>query len=110
MKYFLTLTSVFFSIPSFALSQTGKVTGYIPYEAAGKEVLIVQMQGNAAGGCNSTGRFAIDSSTMKFKGTSAAAIAAFHAQSDVTIIYTQTCNAWGNAWDIQSFCVGAISC
>ncbi len=93
-----------------AQSQTAKVTGYIPYENGGREIFLLKLQSNVAGGCNTTARFAIDSTALRFKGTQAAVMAAFHTQTDVTVSYTQTCGAWGNAWDISYVCVGSAAC
>jgi hypothetical protein len=90
--------------------QTGKITGYIPTDYNGKLLLLVQIEGNASGGCNATGRFAIDSSAPRYKSILAGLMAAFHAQTPVTISYSQTCNAFGNAWDLTYVCVGSIPC
>jgi hypothetical protein len=76
-----------------AQSQTAKVARYIPFDAGGKQVFILQLQGNVSGGCNTTGRFAIDSSLRRFKSAQAAVMAAFHTQTQVTVSYAQTCNA-----------------
>ncbi len=90
--------------------QTATVTGYIPYQTSGKQVLLFQLQGNVSGTCNDTARFAIDSSAVHFKNVLAAIMAAHHAQSTITVSYSKTCNAWGNAWDITHVCVGSIPC
>jgi hypothetical protein len=92
------------------LSQTGKLTGYIPSQANGKQIFVVQLQGNVTGGCNSSARFAINSDSLSFKTTAAALMAAYHAQSDVTIFYSQSCTALGNAWDLGWACVGNVPC
>ncbi len=93
-----------------ALGHTAKISGYIPYEMNGKEVLIFKLENNPSGGCNGTARFAIDSSSLKYKGGVAAIMAAFHAQSQVTVLYTQSCSSFSNAWDVQAICVGNIPC
>jgi hypothetical protein len=93
-----------------AQSQTSSITGYLPYQANGKQIFLFQLQGNVAGACNTTGRFAIDSSSLHFKSVQAAIMAAFHSQSTVTVAYAQTCNTWGNAWDISYVCVGNLPC
>lgn len=90
--------------------QAAKIKGYIPYEAGGKELLILQLEGNVTGGCNTTGRFAIDSAQLKFKATRAAIMAAFHSQTPITVFYYQTCNSYGNSWDIAWVCVGNLPC
>jgi hypothetical protein len=83
---------------------------YIPYDDGSKQVFIFNFEGNVSGGCNSTARFAIDSTSLKFKGTTAALMVAYQSQTDVTVLYSQTCGAWGNAWDVRAVCVGKIPC
>ena len=84
--------------------------GYLPYEVDGKQLLIFKLQGNVSGGCNTEARFAVDSSSPKFKGTQVAVITAFHTQADVTVTYATACGAWSNSWDAVLVCVGAMSC
>jgi hypothetical protein len=108
LAMFLMLSS--FSYGQEQLLQTGKITGYIPYEFEGKEVFVLQLEGNVSGGCNTTGRFAIDSSQLKFKATRAAVMAAFHSQTPVTVFYNQTCNSFVNTWDVRWVCVGNLPC
>jgi hypothetical protein len=91
-------------------SQAGTLNGYIPFDDGVKQILIFQLAGNAQGGCNTTARFAIDSNAPKFKGTMAAVMAAYHTQTPVTVVYTQTCNSWTNAWDVGHICVGQLPC
>ncbi|AZN35139.1 hypothetical protein [Iodobacter ciconiae] len=111
MKIILLFFVFISSSLSIAEIQTGKITGYIPYEAPGKQVLIFKIQGSAPSGCNTTGRLAIDSTSLKFKATQAAVMSAFHSQSDVTVLIPQlTCNAWSNSWDVEAVCVGLIPC
>lgn len=110
MKRLLTVTSLLFASVAMAQSQTGKVGGYIPSQAGGKEIFVIQLQGNATGGCNSSGRFAISTDAPMFKNTAAALMAAYHTQADVTVYYSQSCNALGNAWDISYVCVGNVPC
>lgn len=90
--------------------QSAKITGFIPSDYQGKELFVVQIEGNASGGCNTSGRFAIDSSQPKFKSVRAAIMAAFFSQSPIVVAYTQTCNAFPNAWDLSYVCVGSIPC
>lgn len=91
-------------------SQLAKVVGFLPYTAAGKEVLLFKLQANNYGGCNASGRYAIDSSSPHFKATYAAILSSFHAQNDVFVAYSQSCNSWSNAWDVAYVCVGSINC
>ena len=89
---------------------TGEVTGYIASEANGKELFVFQTAGQPANGCNTTARFAVDDSSLLYKGTQAAVIAAYHSKSQVRVYYKDTCNALGNAADIRWVCVGNIPC
>lgn len=98
-----------FCVEVSAATQAGKIVGYVPYDANGKEMIFFQLQGNVSGGCNTTARFVIDSSSLKFRGTVAAIIAAYHAQADVTVIHQQSCSSWSNSWDAQAICVGNIN-
>lgn len=91
-------------------SQSGKVIGFLPYTNSGKEVLLLKVQGNNSGGCNSSGRYAIDNTSPHFKMTYAAILAAFHSQTDVFVAYSQSCNSWSNAWDVTYVCSGGINC
>jgi hypothetical protein len=107
------LLSLFFLLctsANAAVFQTGKIVGYIPSDISGKEVFLLQIEGNVTGGCNVTGRFAIDSTQLKFKATRAAIIVAFHTQTALTVAYEQTCNSYPNAWDISWVCVGPLPC
>ncbi|PUE41087.1 hypothetical protein B9Z49_21190 [Limnohabitans sp. 2KL-51] len=110
MKKHLVAILCCFAAVASAQFQTAKVTGYIPYESGGRQIFIFQLEGNASGGCNTTSRFAVDSNSLKFKGTQAAIMASFHTQTDVTVVYAQTCGAWVNSWDVVAACVGNIPC
>lgn len=110
MKSFVFAFLCLYGALTNAQTQAGKISGYLPYENGTKAILLMQLQGNVAGGCNTTGRFAIDVDAPRFKGTQAAVMAAFHTQADVKVIYSQTCNAFGNAWDIVAVCVGNLPC
>jgi hypothetical protein len=110
MKKVLFATLCICTTLAVAQSQTAKVSGYVPYDSGGRQILIFQLQGNVSGGCNTTARFAIDSTSLRFKSTQAALMAAFHTQSNVTVAYSQTCSAWSNSWDIAHLCVGIVPC
>ncbi len=101
---------MFSALAANADSQSGKIVGFVPYTKGGKEVFLFKFQGNNTGGCNSSGRFAMDSTSLHFKATYAAILAAFNSQSDVFVAYSQSCNAWSNAWDVTYVCTGAINC
>jgi hypothetical protein len=49
------------------------------------------------GGCNHTGRYAIDGTQLGYKSILAAIIAVFHAQTPVTVADSQLCNAFSNS-------------
>jgi hypothetical protein len=110
MKKILLALLLSLSATAFAETQTGKITGYIPYDAGGKQLFFVALEGNVTGGCNSTGRFAFNSDQLRFKGTQAALMAAFHNQTEVTVTYAPTCNTYANVWDLVYVCVGKIAC
>ena len=92
-------------------SQAGRISGFVPYtNFVGREILIFKLENNPSSGCNASGRYAIDSSSPHFKATQAAIIAAFHAQTDVFVVFTESCNTWVNAWDVAYVCTGTINC
>lgn len=110
MKFLIFVVLCLYAALSGAEQQAGKVSGYIASDSGGKALLIMQIQGNVSGGCNTTSRFAVDDGAPKFKGIQAAVMAAYHTQADVTVVYSQTCDAWGNSWDIVGVCVGNLPC
>lgn len=110
MKKIMFLFLLLLSTLALAESQTAKVVGYIPYDANGKQFFFVALQGNVTSGCNSTGRFVIDSSQLRFKGVQAAVMAAYHSGSEITVQYAPTCNTFGNTFDLVYVCVGTIAC
>jgi hypothetical protein len=90
--------------------QTAMVSGYINYSSGGKQIFLVKLVGGNSGACNTTGRYAIDSSVLHFKGTQAAIMAAYHGQATISINYSTTCNTWINSWDMLYACVGNMPC
>lgn len=111
MKKFLVLMCfIFCSLANAQTFQTAKITGFIPSDFQGKELVLVQLEGNVSGGCNTTARFAIDSSQLKFKSVRVAIMAAFLSQTSIVVAYTPTCNTFPNAWDLTYVCVGSIPC
>ncbi|KDM93464.1 hypothetical protein [Photobacterium galatheae] len=93
-----------------AASQSGVITGYIPYSNANKEIIIFQLENNVAQGCNVTGRFAMDNTSPRYQATLSAVLAAYHAKSRIRVNYLDTCNAWGNSADVSFICVGDVGC
>lgn len=111
MKKIVTLIIFAFCLVAKAESyQSAKVIGFIPYDFQGRELFFVQIEGNVSGGCNTTGRFVIDSSQPRFKSVRAAIMASFYAQLPIVAAYTQTCNTYPNSWDLAYVCVGPIPC
>ena len=110
MKRHLVWVLAFVAITANADMQIAKVVGFVPSSYAGKEILVFKLENNSTGGCNTTGRYVIDSSSLHFKATQASIVAAFHAQADVTVSYTQTCNLFPGVWDVSYVCTGAINC
>jgi hypothetical protein len=109
-KFVILMCLIFCTLAKAQTFQTAKITGYIPSSWQGKEVILVQIEGNVSGGCNTTSRFAIDSSQLHFKSVRAAIMAAFASQTLIIAAYTQTCNMFPNAWDLAYVCVGSIPC
>ena len=91
-------------------SLSGKIAGFGAGTYNGRETFVFRLEGTASGGCNSTGRYALDSLAPNYKTTVASIIAAYHAQADVFVNYSQSCNTFPNAWDANYICVGTISC
>ena len=110
MKKHLGWALALYAVTASADMQTGKIAGFVPGTYDGKEVLIFKLEGNLSGGCNTSARYAIDSSSAHFKATQASIIAAFHAQADITVSYSQSCNLFPNAWDVGYVCTGSINC
>ena len=82
----------------------------MPWSSGDNEVLIFKLKENHIAGCNTAGRYSIDSSNKKYKATLSAIIAAFHAQTNVTVTYLPTCDYWHNSADVNHICVGDINC
>ena len=95
---------------SFAARQTGVVQGYVPYSDGDREILIFKITNNVSEGCNATGRFAIDNTSLRYKSTLSAIIAAFHSKEEISVEYLSSCNAWVNSADVNFICVGDINC
>ncbi len=108
-KYGWSLLAIL-SVSAMADMQVAKIVGFVPFSIAGKEVFIFKLEGNPAGGCNDTGRYAINSDQLHFKATQSSLIAAYHAQTTVTVNYSKSCNIYPNAWDTNYVCTGPINC
>lgn len=110
MKIIFLITVILYSNISLAITQSGKITGYVPYSSGGKEIIIFKLENNVSSACNSTARFAMDNTLPRYKATLSAVIAAFHSQSTIKVNYLSSCNAWGNSADVNYICVGNINC
>ena len=93
-----------------AAVQEGKITGYIPFSHQGKKIIFIKLEDSIENGCNTTGRFAMNDYNPRYEGTAAAAMAAYHSQEEVKVVYGPTCNTWFNSADIQYICIGDIDC
>ncbi|NOI94298.1 hypothetical protein F0232_04810 [Vibrio sp. T3Y01] len=110
MKSFIALTLVIAAFSTSAASQHGKVIGYIPYSVGDKEVIIFKIENNVSKGCNVTGRFAMDSSSLRYKATLSSIMSAYHSKTPIRVNYLETCNSWGNTADANFVCIGDINC
>lgn len=110
MKIILPIVFILFPMFAFGGSQTSEISGYLPFSNADKEIFIFKLKDNISGGCNATGRFAIDSTSVRFVGMRTALIAAFHAKSKVRVSYDGSCDSWSNTYDATMVCIGEINC
>lgn len=88
----------------------GIVSGYGAGTANSKNVVVFKLVGQQPSGCNTTGRFLINSDSLHFEGTLASIIAAFHSGTAVTVTFTPTCTKIDNSFDVTYVCVGSINC
>lgn len=95
-------------------SVSGKLNGYNITQHNGQSVFLFQMKDIRTGGCNTTGRFAVNKNSPLFEGTQAAVMAAYHSNSDVRVFYStfsnSSCTAHNNSADFLWLCVGDIGC
>ena len=110
MKLGLFVGAVLFSSISLADWQSGKITGYVNFVSGGREIILIKLENNSAGTCNTTGRYAIDDTSKQFKFFQSMVLSAYATKETININFNQSCNSWGNAWDINFACVGSINC
>jgi hypothetical protein len=110
MKRILLSLALVAAHPAFGATQVGVVTGYAPGIVSGKEAFVFKLENNSNAGCNTTARYTIDETSVHFKATVAAIMAAFHARTPVLVTYAATCNVLGGAADVTYVCVGEINC
>ena len=114
MKKHLSLI-LFALLPAWAVagSQSGKIIGYMPYSdgsTGSAEILLIKLDSSVISGCNTTGRLVLSSTSVSFKSSQAAIMAAYHSQSVVKVNYNETCTRWPNSWDANYVCVGNVNC
>lgn len=95
------------STPADAGTGRGVLLGVLPYSCSPAECFFVQSTTNSGlPSCNTSGRFVISVSDPKYKTVVATLLAAYHAQTPVTLYGAGTCSTWSNAEDLAYVCVG----
>lgn len=90
---------------------TGNVTGFIAGDSNGAAIFVfTTATWNAWASCNTTRRFVLSSSDPKYKDAVATILEAYATGASVTAIGLGSCNALGNAEDLNYVCVGTIPC
>ncbi len=110
MKIYALAILLIFPTITLAGSQTGKVTGYVPYHNGTLKSFGFKLENNIIEGCNTTGRFHFDSEMVEFNQMVSSIIAAYHSNTEVKVNYSTTCNTLGNSFDTNYVCVGNINC
>ena len=110
MKKILFVLLVFVATNVFGVTQRGKIVGYVPYHNGTVKNFALKIENNIVEGCNVSGRFYFDETTLAYSEMVSSIIAAYHSQTPVTVYYNKTCNTWGNAYDVKYVCVGDINC
>ncbi len=91
---FITLVVVLsFSVSAVSSTQSGQITGYIPYSSGDKEIIVFKLKNNVVKGCKTTGRLAIDSRSLRYRATVAAVMSAFHSQTPIVVKYLPGCHS-----------------
>jgi hypothetical protein len=91
----------------------GIVTGYLSAGTSvgqANEMFFFQITNQPGGGCNTTNRFAINSTNNNFKTLVASVMAAYTTQTPINVQWQSTCNTWPNSYDANYVCVGSIPC
>ena len=87
------------------------VTGFTPYSTGTAQIILFKtnsLSGTPA--CNTTQRFAMNSTNPRFTNTVSAIMAAYAAGKPVQVKGLNTCAVWGNSEDVEHICVGDIPC
>ena len=109
MRIFTLALTALLSCSAIAGAKTGRITGFVPYSSGDREILFFSLDNSVSEGCNVSARFAIDNTSLIYKATLSAVIAAYHAQSSVKVNYLDSCNVWGNSADVKSVCFRTIN-
>ena len=110
MKKNILILCALLSFDAYAERQSGEITGVIPYQSGPNKLFFVQLTSNVVEGCNGSGRFVLEGTKLSYNENVSLLIAAYFSKTPMQIEYTKTCNAWGNAYDINYVCVGSIPC
>lgn len=108
----LLLLTTFFCTSSVSAYQTqhGKIKGYLPYAEPEREVFFFNLDTTVKKGCNTTNRYAIDSSHKNFKSVVSAVMSAFHSNTPIRAYFVESCDIYPNSFDSAYVCVGDIPC
>lgn len=87
-------------------SFSGKVSGYSVSIWSGKELFMFKLDNSVSEGCNTTGRYAINSDSMQYESIKAAVMSAYHGGSDVLVKANDVCTAISNSYDVYGVRVG----
>ena len=106
------LLILLFSTNLYAGTGTGKITGVLPYtKSNGEKLFFVKVEQKVdSPACNVTNRFVLSDTNPSFNTTVSAALAAYHAKSNVKIKGKGACNYWSNSEDVTYICFGDIAC
>ncbi|UTW46438.1 hypothetical protein KFE80_06045 [bacterium SCSIO 12696] len=85
---------------------SGKVSGYSVSIWSGKEIFLFKLDSSVSEGCNTTGRYAINSDSMQYKSIQAAIMSAYHGSSDVLVRANDVCTIIGNSYDVYGVRIG----
>ena len=106
----IVLALISFSAHAELKSHKGKITGYIASEQGANKVFFFKLEGNPSGGCNTTSRFVVESTSPRYEGIQSAILASFHSKTEVNVYFHETCNTGQNGFDSLWVCVGDIPC
>ncbi|MES2206721.1 MAG: hypothetical protein V4525_07995 [Pseudomonadota bacterium] len=108
-------TTIFLGFTEFANSASlaGISTGYLSYADpayVANETFFFQVNTSTSTGCNTTARFAINSTSKNFKTLIATVMAAHASGTPMTVNYSANCTTYPNSYDANYVCVGSLPC